>query len=628
MKYFKKFAVMVLSAMMVLTSLALPTFATDGPVTINGVESGVVATFYKLAEVDSSGALKRIDAVPKSKISDLEKPTAAEIMALASNPTGAGLTAIKSVEASGTTISSGDLAPGIYLATFSVAEGANPDYIYNPVVVSVDKDGAGGANSIDAGSTYKWPELEQGATAQVKKATVPFEKVVERDLTRINGDDKGANAANSNTTNEGALKDADGDNTNDGNRGDTAAKGATVSFRINTAVPAYADNYFKTATGGPAGTSVTQDPGFEIYDTLNGLTLKTGTVKLYDKDGVELDNEDNKYYIVTETPAGAEAKTGFKVELTSAGVWNLRGNPIEVRYSATVNSNTDKVNFNGDTNTAQVKYSRAPGADPKDGEERTTYHYKFTINGKIDGNNSKENREVIKVGTDVNGEFLIKEEVTGITEEGWTPLDNVKFYLYATEADARSNDGSKAIREVESKDGGILRGMDELDAGKYWLVEAKQNEQTSDFKAKYAVNETPVPIEIQAKLQNDGRLESYMVIVGDTVVGNYKKVYTDGTNGDYGIDKGTETVKTGGTPKEVDGTAVGAGNELSMHKVKVNDAETSYEDYGVAVDIRNSKTGTLPSTGGMGTVLFTVGGIAIMALALLLLFGGKKKEQK
>ena len=47
-----------------------------------------------------------------------------------------------------------------------------------------------------------------------------------------------------------------------------------------------------------------------------------------------------------------------------------------------------------------------------------------------------------------------------------------------------------------------------------------------------------------------------------------------------------------------------------------------------AADIANSKTGTLPSTGGMGTVLFTIGGAAIMALALLLLFGGKKKKSQ
>jgi LPXTG-motif cell wall-anchored protein len=47
-----------------------------------------------------------------------------------------------------------------------------------------------------------------------------------------------------------------------------------------------------------------------------------------------------------------------------------------------------------------------------------------------------------------------------------------------------------------------------------------------------------------------------------------------------------------------------------------------------ATNIVNTNIGTLPSTGGMGTVLFTVAGAAIMALALFLLFGGKKKRSQ
>jgi LPXTG-motif cell wall-anchored protein len=47
-----------------------------------------------------------------------------------------------------------------------------------------------------------------------------------------------------------------------------------------------------------------------------------------------------------------------------------------------------------------------------------------------------------------------------------------------------------------------------------------------------------------------------------------------------------------------------------------------------ATNIVNTNIGTLPSTGGMGTVLFTVAGAAIMALAIFLLFGGKKKQHQ
>lgn len=44
------------------------------------------------------------------------------------------------------------------------------------------------------------------------------------------------------------------------------------------------------------------------------------------------------------------------------------------------------------------------------------------------------------------------------------------------------------------------------------------------------------------------------------------------------------------------------------------------------VILRNSTTPVLPSTGGVGTVMFTVGGIAIMVLAASLFLRRKNKE--
>ena len=611
--YLKKFVVMVLAAMMTLSTFALPTFAKNGPVTITGLEKDVQVTFYKIADVNASGSIERIDAVPDTVIKNLEEPTSKEIIDLAANP--AGLTAADTQVATGDSVTSADLAPGIYMATFSVKAGGNPDYIYNPVIVSVDKNGAGDAATIDAGTKYKW-----GDKAQAKKSTVTFDKVVERDLNRIEGDDKGANAENGSTTGDEANKDADGDGKADGNRGDTAAAGETVSFRINTQIPAYADNFFTEATGGPAGSTVKNDPGYEIYDTFDGLTLVSGSVVVYQ--GATKLTEGTDYDLT-------EKDNGYEIKFTGTGVWDNRGKAIEVRYSATVNDNAERVNFNGDTNNAKNKYTRAPGAAPTDADERTTYHYKFTINGNIDGNGSRENREVITVGTDVFNKPILVEEVTGITEEGWKPLNKVKFYLYDNEAAAKANKGGDtACREVESDADGILRGMNQLDAGNYWLVEAPQDEQTAEYQAKYNVNESPIEVKITAKHLADGRLASYMIEVAGEVVGNYVKDYNVG---DKGSDKGTESVQKDGSWKEVNGEEVGVGDKIAdIHKVQVNgkNVPNDKDDYGVAVDIVNSKVGTLPSTGGMGTVLFTIGGVVIMGLALLLLFGGKKKQQQ
>ena len=53
-----------------------------------------------------------------------------------------------------------------------------------------------------------------------------------------------------------------------------------------------------------------------------------------------------------------------------------------------------------------------------------------------------------------------------------------------------------------------------------------------------------------------------------------------------------------------------------------------YGDGYVAVDVTNTKGFQLPTTGGMGTILFTAGGIAIMGAAVLLFFVLKRKAAK
>ena len=50
------------------------------------------------------------------------------------------------------------------------------------------------------------------------------------------------------------------------------------------------------------------------------------------------------------------------------------------------------------------------------------------------------------------------------------------------------------------------------------------------------------------------------------------------------------------------------------------------EDGVISLDITNNKGFSLPATGGMGTYLFTIGGLVIMAGAALLLIASKKRR--
>ena len=46
------------------------------------------------------------------------------------------------------------------------------------------------------------------------------------------------------------------------------------------------------------------------------------------------------------------------------------------------------------------------------------------------------------------------------------------------------------------------------------------------------------------------------------------------------------------------------------------------------IDIQNTKLSSLPSTGGIGTTIFTIGGCAIMILAAGLYFASRRKSAK
>ena len=79
------------------------------------------------------------------------------------------------------------------------------------------------------------------------------------------------------------------------------------------------------------------------------------------------------------------------------------------------------------------------------------------------------------------------------------------------------------------------------------------------------------------------------------------------------------------TPDETTGTTFSEckvdGN--SANKVEITENSGNYY---FAFTVQNNKGFNLPATGGMGTYLFTIGGLVIMAGAVLLLITSKKKR--
>jgi len=654
--YLKKFVVMVLAAMMTLSTFAMPTFADGKAMTIKGVEytekevNGKTVTtevvgYQIVSKNDNNEWVPNTDYLEEVKqtVDGKEKVTGWKVKGTniaypmpsptnTESPSGAALQALAKIAQTKTKTIDFTYVPadknfvntddtkGSFLV---LVKNNNSTETYNPMLVSRDDTATPASVTAAIGS----------GEAYAKKSEVPFEKVVDRRAPH----NKNTNNPNGKVTDDGLEAGDNASATNadpaegvDGNKGDTAGSKTTGStkisydpttgfttdgktvyddvwFRINTKVPDYAENYF----------SLNPKPQFIVYDTLSdGLTFND-----VEGDGenlgmwVEVGNDTiyktNADVVITKLPKSGnyDGKT-FVVEFTEDGLKKYGGEFVEICYSAKLNTNHG-VNFDAETNTASLEYTRNPGEAPQKGEDKITYHYTFTINGSVTANYEKENREVIKIGLD-NDNNVVLEETVSKTKTGWKPLEGVKFNLYKK----GTND---VVKEVITDADGILRGMEQIDAGEYELEETFIPEKYSEYKLK----DTRIPVVIDADLDDKGRLEAYKVTVNGIVVGNYKMDYS--TNKIQFLNQAGDKLvaevdyKTGALNTDI--------GKVARHEFKV--AETTWTDTDTeAADIINSKVGTLPSTGGMGTVLFTVGGAAIMALALFLLFGGKKKQHQ
>ncbi len=60
----------------------------------------------------------------------------------------------------------------------------------------------------------------------------------------------------------------------------------------------------------------------------------------------------------------------------------------------------------------------------------------------------------------------------------------------------------------------------------------------------------------------------------------------------------------------------------------ISDSDPATDEFAVGYKFANTKVGSLPETGGIGTTIFTVGGCAIMVAAAALFFMNKKKQEK
>ncbi|MDD2978640.1 MAG: SpaA isopeptide-forming pilin-related protein [Hespellia sp.] len=267
-----------------------------------------------------------------------------------------------------------------------------------------------------------------------------------------------------------------------------------------------------------------------------------------------------------------KSASGFEITINSDYALAHGNDTVYVTYSAVLNDQAG-INFDPNTNTATLEYSNNPSkADETKKTDDKTYTYTFGIDSKLFGSSSETWNEITKELLKTGEEREIENEAGETVKT--TSLPGATFTL--------TNKTTKKVYTAVSDENGAL-AFTGLDAGEYTLVETKAPEG-------YSVNPKEIPVVISAEYNTDGTLKSYKIEVDGKATSTYEATYDGPT-----------------TNKTITNIVPGKDN-----------AET---------EIKNTKLSSLPSTGGIGTTIFTIGGCAIMIIAAFLYFRSRKKTQ-
>lgn len=355
----------------------------------------------------------------------------------------------------------------------------------------------------------------------------------------------------------------------------TANVGDVLQFKITADIPSYSGKH----------------PAFKVTDDLTGLTYK------YDISG------NTKYQMTVEAVEGntRTSVTGYKIaNVTSnseadlsgknqivldfvddSGTYILQshaGKKLEITYYATVDATAAKYNQDANENTVKLEYthnSNVSGDDDKTPGDKTKT-YTFDLSGTIKGSTTQSmvNKvDAVTTTTSLDGaEFKLYQK----NGETLVPYKNA---VMTEEVGLASTTDTTMTTKVVSSAGGegnapkgaiVIRG---LAAGTYYLKETKAPNG-------YSLSDHEYVIVVNPTFEN-GELKDCKITVDG------KPLFT--------ITK--------------DGSDVTGKSEVNGQ-------------------ILNTKLSALPSTGGIGTTIFTIGGCAIMILAAGLYFASRRKAAK
>jgi fimbrial isopeptide formation D2 family protein/LPXTG-motif cell wall-anchored protein len=307
-----------------------------------------------------------------------------------------------------------------------------------------------------------------------------------------------------------------------------------------------------------------------FYDTMSdGLTFHEITAVYLLKDDTKHNFAASDYKVTSSDHSLTVAFPNLKKSSLAADI--TKDCKIVVEYNATLNEQA-KIGAEGNPNKVYLTYSNNPnngsskenGGNPGDGSENPGGDNPGGDNPG--GDNPEDDDEVGKTPEDKVIVFTYKLTVNKTDSE--KPLAGAEFTLTKWNADSTKAEGGEYVASktaVVSEDGTTFTFAG-LDAGKYKLSETK----------------TPAGYNTAEDI-----------------------IFT--ISAEYDIDAPDPKLTSLSTDQ----------NEMTATKADGN----------IVTTVKNYKGGTLPSTGGMGTRIFTVGGLILMCGAAILLVARKRANR-
>lgn len=271
----------------------------------------------------------------------------------------------------------------------------------------------------------------------------------------------------------------------------------------------------------------------------------------------------DNYELTTPTPESNQIKIDFVTDDDGYTLNDYAGQSMTITYTATVNASA-AVNEDFNNNDARLNYTRDSKVQNKDTYVKDkTYTYTFEIDGEASGTTGI----IDKLGDKTEDSDGLNGATFGLYKENPDTNSSAQPFMTTTTATVGDKKGQMTFTGLE--------------AGTYYLKETSAPEG-------YSLNTKVYTIEIVA-----------------TYYGESDGVAKE----DYGKLKSWEV--------KVDGTTAAS--------FSINNKGTITNNSITGVDIKNTTMTGLPSTGGMGTTLFTIAGCVIMISAAGLFFATRKR---